>query len=65
MSYFVHSQNSKELPLASSVCPSTWNNSVTTGQIFMKFCIMYVSIFQKFVKKNSSLMFYKNDGYLT
>ena len=48
---------------AKSVCLSTWNNSVSTGWIFMKFDLR---IFRKSVKKISVwLKPDKNNGYFT
>ena len=45
-----------------SVCPSAWNNSASTGRIFMKF--LYMTIFRKSVEKiQVPLKSDKNKGY--
>ena len=46
-----------------SIGLSAWNNSASTGRIFMKFgiCVLFENLLRKFI----SLKFDKNDGYFT
>jgi hypothetical protein len=54
-------KKAKKLPLASS-CLSAWNNSASTGRIFMKF--LNLVIFRKFVEEiQGLLMSVKNYGH--
>jgi len=43
------------IPVYPSVRPSSWNNSVPTGRIFVKFGI-WIYIFRKYVQKNWSFI---------
>jgi hypothetical protein len=48
-----------------SVCLSAWNNSATTGRIFIKFYISGFSFFEKLPRNIVSLKSHKNNGCFT
>jgi len=68
VSFWAPSPNCEKRLLSStflSVCPSAWNNSASTGRIFMKFEITFFFSRKSVEKIQASLKPGKNNGYLT